>query len=303
MNTKNLPLKFAFVAMLLAVCLWSLLAGKGLRLGIDLSGGHSLVFEIRTNRMEIERLEAEKRVLELRLEKEQDPEARARIEEAIRYTEAEMERYETGREELDNPAQRMIAIIKNRIDPQNLRGLEFRPHSNNRIEIRMPAGRAETQQAKDAYFGAKQRLEEGNIRHSDLRRLIEAPDDRRDELIARLSHGQEEQAKRLRLVIETYRRMVDAGANLRDARASEARAVEEYQRLAALRKDDPIVQYNLACSYSLVGQPDKAISALENAIELGYLDVEHINEDSDLDNIRSDPRFLNVLARLEQRKH
>ena len=39
MNAKNLPLKFAFVALLVLVSLWSVFRGNGLRLGIDLRGG------------------------------------------------------------------------------------------------------------------------------------------------------------------------------------------------------------------------------------------------------------------------
>jgi SecD/SecF fusion protein len=44
MNAKNLPLKFAFVFVLVAICAASL-ALKGMRLGIDLRGGHSLTFQ------------------------------------------------------------------------------------------------------------------------------------------------------------------------------------------------------------------------------------------------------------------
>lgn len=43
---KNLPLKFAFLALMVATCLWSLHA-NGLKMGIDIHGGHSLVFEVR----------------------------------------------------------------------------------------------------------------------------------------------------------------------------------------------------------------------------------------------------------------
>ena len=43
---KNLPLKFAFLALMVATCLWSLYA-NGLKMGIDIRGGHSLVFEVR----------------------------------------------------------------------------------------------------------------------------------------------------------------------------------------------------------------------------------------------------------------
>ncbi len=63
------------------------------------------------------------------------------------------------------------------------------------------------------------------------------------------------------------------------------------RRLAELRPRDPIVQYNLACSYALVGAVDEGIVALARAVELGYDDLDHLVNDRDLDALRSDARF------------
>src|SRR5206468_2216808 len=41
------------------------------------------------------------------------------------------------------------------------------------------------------------------------------------------------------------------------------------EQLARLRPDDALVQYNLACSYSLTGQPAAAAVALHRALDLG----------------------------------
>jgi tetratricopeptide (TPR) repeat protein len=71
------------------------------------------------------------------------------------------------------------------------------------------------------------------------------------------------------------------------------------QRLARLRQDDPIVHYNLACSHALMNQADAAFAALFEAIELGYHDLEHMEEDSDLDLIRMDPRYDEATARIQ----
>src|SRR5437588_627847 len=68
--------------------------------------------------------------------------------------------------------------------------------------------------------------------------------------------------------------------------------LEVDRRLAELRPQDAIVQYNLACSYVLVGDTDLGIAALERAVELGYDDLEHLQSDRDLDAIRNDRRFL-----------
>lgn len=70
------------------------------------------------------------------------------------------------------------------------------------------------------------------------------------------------------------------------------------QRLVALREDDPIVRYNLACSYALLNQADKAFAALDQAITLGYTDADHMDKDEDLDKVRSDPRYAEATARM-----
>ena len=77
-----------------------------------------------------------------------------------------------------------------------------------------------------------------------------------------------------------------------------AKGLEVDRRLATLKKDDPVVHYNLACSYALLNQADLAFGALDKAVELGYRDVEHMNRDSDLARIRSDPRYARLVERI-----
>lgn len=72
------------------------------------------------------------------------------------------------------------------------------------------------------------------------------------------------------------------------------------KKLAELRPKDPIVRYNLACSYSLVGDADAAIKALEAAVELGYKDVRHIEMDRDLERLRRDKRYWELLDNVKK---
>ncbi len=67
------------------------------------------------------------------------------------------------------------------------------------------------------------------------------------------------------------------------------------KRLVKLKKEDPIVHYNLACSLALVGEKNRAIAALKKAIGLGYHDFEHLKQDGDLKNLREDPRFVSLI--------
>jgi len=72
------------------------------------------------------------------------------------------------------------------------------------------------------------------------------------------------------------------------------------RRLVELRPDDPIVHYNLACSLSLVTELDGALAELEKAIERGYCDYAYMIEDADLENVRGDRRFFELMAKFHK---
>jgi TolB-like protein/Flp pilus assembly protein TadD len=60
--------------------------------------------------------------------------------------------------------------------------------------------------------------------------------------------------------------------------------------------DDPVVQYNAACFYSLSGDQERAIRCLENChFKVGEIDRDWLENDSDLDNIRNHARFAEVI--------
>jgi tetratricopeptide (TPR) repeat protein len=71
------------------------------------------------------------------------------------------------------------------------------------------------------------------------------------------------------------------------------------KRLVQLRPTDPLAHYNLACSYALLRRPDQALKTLRRAVELGYRDFRYMREDRDLDSIRHDPRFRQLLREYE----
>lgn len=68
------------------------------------------------------------------------------------------------------------------------------------------------------------------------------------------------------------------------------------KRLVRLRKNDPVAYYNLGCSYALLGEKDAAFKAIEQALKLGYRDLEHLKQDPDLKNLRDDPRFAKLIS-------
>jgi tetratricopeptide (TPR) repeat protein len=73
------------------------------------------------------------------------------------------------------------------------------------------------------------------------------------------------------------------------------------QRLIQLRPADYMAFYNLACSYALLKQPEQAIKTLRRAVELGYRDFRYMKQDRDLEGIRRDPRFKQLLREFENR--
>lgn len=73
--------------------------------------------------------------------------------------------------------------------------------------------------------------------------------------------------------------------------------------LSRLCAGEPLVWYNLACSYALTANPDEALSALAHAVDLGYRDYGWIRQDADLASIRQDQRFQALLQRLMTGKH
>jgi len=71
------------------------------------------------------------------------------------------------------------------------------------------------------------------------------------------------------------------------------------QKLSLLRPKDPMVHYNLACSYALLKKIDAAFDALEKTIALGYKDVYHLEMDKDLTYLRKDIRYKELIRKIK----
>jgi hypothetical protein len=57
----------------------------------------------------------------------------------------------------------------------------------------------------------------------------------------------------------------------------------------------PAIRYNLACLLALRDRVDEAFESLELAVELGFRNIPHLENDPDLVNLRKDKRFFVVL--------
>jgi len=70
------------------------------------------------------------------------------------------------------------------------------------------------------------------------------------------------------------------------------------RRAQAADPEDSATLYNVACSYVRAGLRDEALHCLEKAVENGFGHREWLDNDSDLDPLRSDPRFQALRAKL-----
>jgi tetratricopeptide (TPR) repeat protein len=89
--------------------------------------------------------------------------------------------------------------------------------------------------------------------------------------------------------------------NLLTLKGRFAEGLQVDKRLVQLRPNDPLAHYNLACSYALLKRPELALKMLRRAVELGYRDFRYMREDRDLDSIRHDPRFRQLLREYDAR--
>lgn len=85
------------------------------------------------------------------------------------------------------------------------------------------------------------------------------------------------------------------------AKLGDAARVDEYAgRALQSRSGDFSTPYNLACAYSALGNVDRALALLDEAVRTGRGNLGWIEHDADLDNLRNDPRFAAIVERLRQ---
>jgi len=79
------------------------------------------------------------------------------------------------------------------------------------------------------------------------------------------------------------------------------RAREWIARAIAIDPDDPVAQYNAACSYSRLGDVETALDWLERCLPiLGHEKVKWARFDSDLEPLRRHPRYMSLFERVDK---
>ena len=78
------------------------------------------------------------------------------------------------------------------------------------------------------------------------------------------------------------------------------KALEIAERMHEVDPHDVDTLYNMACLHCLLKDNDKAYAHLEQAIENGYQDADHLVGDDDFKSIRGDARFKKLVERVRQ---
>ncbi len=71
------------------------------------------------------------------------------------------------------------------------------------------------------------------------------------------------------------------------------------RKLVQLEPANPTAHYNLACSLALCKKRPDALRALRTAISLGYDDLDWMQQDPDLEGLKSKPEFQKLIHQLK----
>ena len=130
--------------------------------------------------------------------------------------------------------------------------------------------------------------------------LISLPYDglgRREEKESALRHGLEIVRKHLELNPDDVRALYLGGIGLAQI-GETAEALDWANRALALDSEDSGVLYNVACVYAQTGGKERALECLERAVQNGFGHREWLENDSDLNALRAEPRFQALLKKL-----
>ena len=78
-----------------------------------------------------------------------------------------------------------------------------------------------------------------------------------------------------------------------------AEAVEVFKQILEKDPTDSSSLYNCACAYALLGKKKEAVEYLVRSVEAGYIDFAHIEADPDLDSIRGEEGYKNLIIQKE----
>jgi SecD/SecF fusion protein len=133
-------------------------------------------------------------------------------------------------------AQRMITVLRRRIDPANIQNLIWRPQGNTRFEIQMPLATAEARQKRQNYEKAESELLDKNVSAAKIMRTLKKPAQERTELFEEFAQGDPNRLAILNTLSTAYDERQEL-KDKRDALYNEREAIEAKMSSAGLDLD------------------------------------------------------------------
>jgi len=78
-------------------------------------------------------------------------------------------------------------------------------------------------------------------------------------------------------------------------------ALSRWVEILKSRPRDTTALYNCACAVTKLGFTDEAFKLLDLAVQCGFVNFEHLRRDEDLEPLRSDPRYDQLIGSIEKR--
>ena len=90
----------------------------------------------------------------------------------------------------------------------------------------------------------------------------------------------------------------DLGVVLSRMKGMEDEAKKQFALAISLDETYPLPYYAIACLYALEGNRKLALEHLRKAVDLGFTNRGHADTDTDLDSLRDDPEFLDIMEKM-----
>jgi SecD/SecF fusion protein len=133
-------------------------------------------------------------------------------------------------------AQRMITVLRRRIDPANIQNLIWRPLGNTRFEIQMPLASKETQEKRDVYEAALNDLLARNVNAATIMRSLQQSPEIRAEHFKEIAQNDPNRMQILQNIATVYDERL-ALQQKRDALNEQIGAAETKMQEAGLQLD------------------------------------------------------------------
>jgi SecD/SecF fusion protein len=120
-------------------------------------------------------------------------------------------------------AQRMITVLRRRIDPASIQNLVWRPQGNTRFEIQMPLASENTRRRREAYEHALDALLRKNVNPASILRAMQEPAEQRAETLRDFAQGDPNHL----IILQQLASVHDQRKQLQDQRDDLAQKLEQ----------------------------------------------------------------------------